>query len=73
MSKFKESFTTDDAIIEQWMRDMCIKLDNDKSTELYVHPKGSRILCYVIQNFISKQHIFTICKGVYLYDVQGIC
>lgn len=30
MSKFKESFTTDIAIIRQWERDMCIKFDNNR-------------------------------------------
>lgn len=34
MSKFKESFTPDIAVIKQWERDMCIKFDSDRSVEL---------------------------------------
>ncbi len=54
MSKFKESFTPDIAVIKQWERDMCIKFDNDRSVELHVKPKGNRILCYVLNTNNGK-------------------
>lgn len=48
MSNFRESFTTDGKIIEQWENDMMKQFDADSYTQLGVTPKGNRVLCFVL-------------------------
>lgn len=69
MSKFKESFTTDIAIIKQWERDMCIKFDNDSGVELHVQPKGNRILCYVLNTNNGKTFRCIVPKYMSTYGI----
>ena len=48
MSKFRESFTTDERIIAQWENDMMKQFDANSYTQLGITPKGNRVLCFVL-------------------------
>ena len=48
MSKFRESFTTDERIIAQWENDMMKQFDANSYTQLGITPKGKRVLCFVL-------------------------
>jgi len=48
MSKFRESFTTDERIIAQWENDMMKQFDADSYTQLGITPKGNMVLCFVL-------------------------